>query len=190
MRSGGRQGFEAMLRSEVEHVLRAAADITKEKSFVLVGSQAILLMVDTVPPELLLSTELDLYPALNPEKAELIDGAIGALSMFHDTHGFHADGVSPETAVMPADWMARATLHYLGELTAICPDIHDLAVSKCVAGRDKDADYVRTLLAYGMIDAQLLSQRIDLLDATRHPVKHLKAWAARRAREAQRKDPP
>ena len=92
-----------MQLTELEHVLRAAADITKEKSFVLVGSQAILLLLDTIPPSLLVSTELDLYPAMHPEKADLIDGAIGALSMFHDTHGFHADGVGPETAVMPPD---------------------------------------------------------------------------------------
>ena len=65
-----------MQLTELEHVLRAAADITKEKSFVLVGSQAILLLLDTIPPSLLVSTELDLYPAMHPEKADLIDGAI------------------------------------------------------------------------------------------------------------------
>ena len=175
---------------EVEHVLRAAADITKEKSFVLVGSQAILLMVEHVPPELLVSTELDLYPAMHPEKADLIDGAIGALSTFHDTYGFHADGVSPETAVMPPDWQDRQTLHYLGELTAICPEIHDLAVSKCVAGRDKDAEYVRALFVHHMIDLKTLVERIDSLDAARYPVAHIAAWAERRAREAQKSVSP
>ena len=173
-----------MQLTELEHVLRAAADITKEKSFVLVGSQAILLLLDTIPPSLLVSTELDLYPAMHPEKADLIDGAIGALSMFHDTHGFHADGVGPETAVMPPDWQQRQTLHYLDDLTAICPEIHDLAVSKCVAGRDKDADYVRTLLAHGLIDPAVLYARIRLLDAGRYPVQHVVEWAERRALEA------
>jgi hypothetical protein len=171
---------------EVEHVLRAAADITKEKSFVLVGSQAILLMVENVPQELLVSTELDLYPAMHPEKSDMIDGAIGALSTFHDTHGFHADGVSPETAVMPPDWQDRQTLHYLGELTAICPELHDLAVSKCVAGRDKDAQYIRALFTHDMIDLKTLIERIATLDAARYPIAHVIAWAERRAREAQK----
>jgi hypothetical protein len=179
-----------MQLSEIEHVLRASAEITKEKSFVLVGSQAILLITGNVPPELLVSTELDLYPALHPEKADLIDGAIGALSMFHDTHGFHADGVSPETAVMPPDWHDRQTLHYFGEITAICPELHDLAVSKCVAGRDKDAHYVRTRLAHRMIDLPTLLERIRLLDAKRYPVQHIVAWAERRALEAQKSPAP
>jgi hypothetical protein len=104
--------------------------------------------------------------------------------MFHDTYGFHADGVSPETAVMPPDWQDRQTLHYLGKLTAICPELHDLAVSKCVAGRDKDADYVRTLLAHGLIDLATLLERIRSLDGVRYPVPHVVAWAERRALEA------
>ena len=99
-----------MRRSEAEHVLRAAAAIAQEQSFVIVGSQAVLFLLPDAPQALLVSRELDLYPALHPEKADLIDGAIGALSSFDDTFGYHADGVGPETAVMPADWMDRAFL--------------------------------------------------------------------------------
>jgi len=117
-------------------------------------------------------------------RADLIDGAIGALSSFDETFGYHADGVGPETAVMPADWMKRATLHYIGEVTAICPDVHDLAVSKCVAGRDKDADFVRTLLRERMIESDTLNSRIRALDPAERPVEAIAAWAARRAAEA------
>lgn len=99
-----------MQRHEIEHVLRAAAAISKENSFVLVGSQAVGLLIDSPPVELLVSAELDLYPSMHPEKADLIDGAIGALSTFHDTFGYHADGVGPETATLPPDWMERAKL--------------------------------------------------------------------------------
>ena len=89
-----------MKRSEVEHVLRAASAITQETSFVVVGSQAILMAYPFAPDELTVSRELDLYPALSPEKADLIDGAIGALSHFDQTFSYHADGVGPETAVL------------------------------------------------------------------------------------------
>ena len=34
-------------------------------------------------------------------KEDVIDGAIGADSPFHGTFGYHADGVSPETARLP-----------------------------------------------------------------------------------------
>lgn len=169
-----------MKREEAEHVLRAAAAIAQESSFVVVGSQAVLFTLDDVPAELLVSRELDLYPALHPEKADLIDGAIGALSSFDDTFSYHADGVGPETAVMPADWMDRASLHYVGDLTVICPELHDLALSKCVAGREKDAEFVEVLLREGLIDAEVLRARMHALDSAAHPALPLEAWLARR----------
>jgi hypothetical protein len=173
-----------MNRAQLEHVLRAAAAIASENSLVVVGSQAVLLPFPNAPEALLLSREVDLYPALHPERAELIDGAIGAMSSFDETFGYHADGVGPETAVMPADWMQRARAHYFGEVTAVCPEIHDLAVSKVVAARDKDADYVRVLLKEKMIDIETLCVRVAALDASLYPVPTLVAWARRRAAES------
>jgi hypothetical protein len=173
-----------MQRTELVHVLRASAEIAQEKSFVLIGSQAVLLLLDKPPAELLRSTEIDLYPSLHPEKSDLIDGAIGALSTFHDSYGYHADGVSPETASLPEDWMSRAVFTYIGDVTAICPDIHDLAVSKCAAGRDKDAGFVQILLKHGCIDIKLLLQRIAKLDPAKYPVPHITQWAQHRAQEA------
>lgn len=171
------------------HVLRAACEISGEKSFVLVGGQAVLLALRNPDPMLTRSDELDLYPSMAPEKADAIDGAIGALSRFHDEFGYYADGVSPETAVMPQDWMTRAKLHYFGDITAICPDLHDLCVSKCVAGREKDAEFVRTLFRGGHIDIGLLTERIQQLDAAQYPVGHIVTWAARRQREASEASP-
>ena len=69
-----------MRRAELEHVIRASAAITGDKSFVVVGSQAVLLPYPDAPAELLLSNEVDLYPAMHPELSDLIDGAIGQLS--------------------------------------------------------------------------------------------------------------
>jgi hypothetical protein len=173
-----------MNRLQLEHVLRASAVITTDSSFVVIGSQAVLLPFPNAPAELLMSNEVDLYPALHPERADMIDGAIGQLSMFHDTYGYYADGVGPDTAMMPADWMDFAQLHYVGELTAVTPDLHDIAVSKCVAGRDKDADWVRGVLRYKMIDLARLEQRLRALDASTLPIETYVAWANRRALEA------
>jgi hypothetical protein len=171
-------------REELEHVLRASAAITNQHSFVVIGSQAVLLKFPLAPEELLVSRELDLYPAMKPERADLIDGAIGLNSQFHDTFGYYADGVGPETAVMPPDWMDRATLHYIGELTAICPDMHDLALSKAVAAREKDADFVRALLRHGMVDGASLLERAAQLETSRCDPARVRAWVARRIAEA------
>ena len=165
-------------------MLRASAEIAQEKSFVVIGSQAVLLLLDNPPAELLRSTAIDLYPSVHPEKSDLIDGAIGALSAFHDTYGYHADGVSPETASLPVDWMDRAVFTYIGDITAICPDIHDLAVSKCASGRDKDSEFVQTLFKHGCVDIVVMLERIAKLDPAKHPVPHITQWAQRRAQEA------
>ena len=173
-----------MTRDELAHVLRASAAISNETSFVLVGSQAVLLLLEQPPAALLVSAEIDLYPSLHPEKADLIDGAIGAHSTFHDIFGYHVDGVGPETASLPTDWMTRAVLTYFGDVTAICPDLHDLVVSKCAAGRDKDADFVRVLLKDGLVDSKILSDRIALLDPVKHNVGQIWQWTQRREQEA------
>ncbi|MEO6015946.1 MAG: DUF6036 family nucleotidyltransferase [Polaromonas sp.] len=179
-----------MKRSEAEHVLRAAAAIAQENSFVVVGSQAVLFAFPHAPQELLVSRELDLYPALHPEKADLIDGAIGAMSSFDETFGYHADGVGPETAVLPADWVTRQQLYYVGEVTVICPEIHDLAVSKCVAGREKDADFVRALLKHRMIEIGLLLVRIRLLETSGYALERISQWTQWARRRAQESDTP
>ena len=173
-----------MKRDELAHVLRASAAISNETSFVLVDSQAILLLLEQSPADLLVSTEINLYPALRPEKADLIDGAIGAHSTFHDTFGYHVDGVGPETASLPKDWMSRAVLTYFGEITAICPDLHDLVVSKCAAGRGKDADFVRILLASGLVEENILLERIAMLDPAKHSIAYITQWTQRRVQES------
>ena len=173
-----------MKLDELQHVLRASAAIAQENSLVVVGSQAILLLLDAPPEALLVSREVDPYPALHPERADLIDGAIGMHSSFHETFGYFADGVGPETAVMPADWMTRSSLHYVGDVTAICPELHDLVVSKCVAGREKDADFVRELLRLDLVGVPTLKERVAMLDGAKHPQAHILAWIDRRAIEA------
>lgn len=179
-----------MRYSQLLHVLRASAEISGETTFVLIGSQVVLLALQEPDERLVYSNELDLYPAAAPEKADAIDGAIGALSRFHDEFGYHADGVSPETAVMPPDWMARASFHYFGELTAICPELHDLCVSKCVAGREKDAEFVQVLLSGGHIAIVTLVERIRQLDPASYSVDHIVAWAERRHRDANQSESP
>lgn len=173
-----------MNRQQLEHVLRASAEIAKENSFVVVGSQSVLLAHPNAPAELLMSNEVDLYRGVHPERAELIEGAIGQLSMFHDTFGYYADGVGPETAVMPTDWVAHSQLHYIGELTVVVPDLHDIAVSKCVAGREKDASWVVALLRHKMIELPRFIERLRALDSARYDTSRLIAWAHRRAQDA------
>jgi len=51
-----------MTREELEHLIRAAAEITGEYEFVVVGSQSILGPIPNPPAELTMSMEADIYP--------------------------------------------------------------------------------------------------------------------------------
>lgn len=51
-----------MTRAELEHLLRAAADITNDDAIVVIGSQAILGQFPDAPETLRVSVEADLFP--------------------------------------------------------------------------------------------------------------------------------
>ncbi|MDR3557808.1 MAG: hypothetical protein P4L55_23875 [Syntrophobacteraceae bacterium] len=95
-----------------------------------------------------------MYPRNHPERADDIDAAIGGLSPFHETHGYHAQGVSSETAILPAGWERRLILlsnENTGGATGLCLDVHDLVLSKYAAGREKDKEFNQAMVRYGFV---------------------------------------
>ena len=85
-----------MTREELEHIIRASADITGQYEFIIIGSQSILGPVPNPQTVFTMSAEADIYPLEAPDLAEKIDGAIGEGSQFHETHGYYAQGVGPD----------------------------------------------------------------------------------------------
>lgn len=143
-----------MTRRELEHVIRAAGAIAEVTELIVLGSQAILGKYPDAPGDVLLSEEVDTYPAAFPERADLIDGSIGELSPFHEQFGYYAHGVGPETARLPANWQQRlisVATENTGGVTGFCLHPADLAVSKLLAGREKDIVYVRALLEHELV---------------------------------------
>jgi hypothetical protein len=153
-----------MERSQLEHVIRAAAGITGADQFVIIGSQTILGQFPNAPRELLLSIEADIFTFRNPGDADLIDGSIGEGSPFHQTFGYYAHGVGPETAVLPLGWKDRlipVRNENTGGGTGLCLEVHDLACSKLAAGREKDLSFVGALLRHDLAKSQVIEQRLD-----------------------------
>ena len=160
-----------MTREQLEHLVRAAAQIADDDDLVIVGSQAVLGQFPDAPRSLLVSNEADLYPKNKPERADLIDGTIGELSPFHETFGYYAHGVGPTTATLPDGWEDRLVPLYSENTrgaTGWCLEIHDLIVSKLVAGREKDLDFAREAANHLLVTESVLRQR---LAATRLPDK-------------------
>jgi len=150
-------------RADLEHLLRACAAITGEDEFIVVGSQAILGEHPIAPPSLLVSVEADIYPRRRPDLADLIDGSIGEGSPFHETFGYYAQGVGPETASCPVGWESRLirveTPQTRGAI-GYCLETHDLVVSKVVAGREKDVRFLRESVAAHLVNPDVLRERI------------------------------
>jgi hypothetical protein len=152
-----------MRRHEVEHVLRAAAAITGHREWVIVGSQAILGSCPDAAAELLVSQEVDLYATGNERASDLVDGSIGERSPFHESFGYYAHGVGPETAILPAEWRSRAVRiesPATGGAFGLCPEAADLAISKIVAWREKDRDFVKSLLRHQIVTIRELNARL------------------------------
>ena len=156
-----------MKRAELAHILRAAADATDDKRILVIGSQAILASFpeDELPVEATVSIEADIafFDDADEAKADRVDGAIGELSMFHQSFGYYGQGVGLSTAVLPAGWEDRLIAFERGDTgnaAAVCLDPHDLVLAKLVAGRRKDNDFGRALIANGHVGVEQLLRRV------------------------------
>ena len=166
-----------MTRDELEHLIRASGDVTDQYEFVIVGSQSILGPIPNPPAVFTMSAEADIYPLQAPELADKIDGAIGEGSLFHQTYGYYAQGVGPETAVLPNGWIDR--VHRVqtagtNQRVGYCLDPLDLFMSKAAAGRDKDREFCMAMLVHRYVrpaEALALVEAMPMDDAAQRRLK-------------------
>lgn len=157
---------------EVAHVIRAAATITKQDEFVIIGSQSILGSYPNIDDETITrSPELDIYPKQYREDlADQISGALGANSPFHENFGYYADGVSPDTATLPLGWEDRLVL--VADMESMATrdgrkpkayflEPHDLLCAKFAAAREKDYEFCEAAIAKGIAKSDVLMARLE-----------------------------
>jgi len=147
-----------MKKHQLDHILRAAGDITGQKQFVVVGSQALHGKYPNLADDIVTSAEVDLFAPRQPDATELLN-EIGVDSPFHVTYGFYADPVDEGTAVLPKGWKGRLVNRPAGDTggdRGLCLEPHDLAISKYVASRDKDRIFTQELARRGLVDREKL----------------------------------
>jgi hypothetical protein len=155
-----------MTRTELEHAIRAACEVSGDDEVYVFGSQAILGQYPDAPESLRQSAEADIAPVTAIDAVDVIDGNLGEMSPFHEAFGFYVHGLSIEAAILPIGWEKRAIEvrnDNTNNKTGRCVEAHDLAVSKLVAFREKDRDFVRVLLVEGLIDPRKLYRRLHQL---------------------------
>jgi hypothetical protein len=180
-----------MRREHLEHLIRASSSLTNEYEIVVVGSQSILGAYPNAPETLLESMEADLYPLNRPDLADVIDGAIGEMSPFERMFGYYAQGVGPETAVLPEGWRARLVKIQNRQTDfriGYCLEPHDLAASKLAAGREKDWNFVAIMIREGLADIQTLLERIAALPLPAEHRARLERWVQSRETPQARSD--
>lgn len=169
-----------MRREDLEHILRAASEITHERDIVVLGSQAILGSVEDklLPLEARRSIEVDLAFLFDSDgvHADEVDGAIGELSRFHESFGYYPHGVGLSTAFLPVGWRDRlVALDTPGTSPGrgLCLEPHDLVASKLAAWRAKDREYAAALLAAGIVGRRTLLDRVRRLEGVSESKKRL-----------------
>jgi hypothetical protein len=153
-------------RPELEHIIRAGAAVSGDEELIVVGSQAVLGQFPDAPEELLTSRKADVYPRNHPERGIEIDDSLGDGSYFDATYGYYAHAVGPETATLPKGWEQRLIEirnDNTGGASGWCLEIHDLLLSKCVAGRERDWEFAEEAIRHGLAKpAELQCRLVDL----------------------------
>jgi hypothetical protein len=119
---------------QLAHVLRAAAEIAGDGHILVIGSQAVLATFpDTQLPErVTMSMEADItFLDGDLEKSDLVEGAIGEGSQFHQTFGYFPQGVGLDTAVLPAGWEGRTIRFLVGDSGRLRPCASRFMTSSC-----------------------------------------------------------
>lgn len=154
-----------MNRSQFAHTVRAAAAVLGVNEVLVIGSRAAHASLNKLFPAINRSIKTDIA-ALNDADgimADLIDGSIGEASLFQATHGYYAQGVEPKTAILPSGWKKRLVPFSSTEtngVTAYCLELHDLWISKAMAGRPKDREFCAELVKRRCVDPATLQEHL------------------------------
>jgi hypothetical protein len=171
---------------DLDRAIRAMATHFNDDAVVVIGSQAGLVGWPSTPDGMRNTPEVDMYIAHVRQWEEAnsglnghvefderfvgeiahfeVSGFFGEGTLFHQTHGFFIDGVSPRTAALPDGWEKRTVFREVrsgnGIITAIAPCLEDLAVSKLRRKAEKDVSWIEACIASRGLDLQKLAEGI------------------------------
>ena len=106
--------------NNVDHILRAAGEVTGQTRFVLIGSAAVIAWQRVVPPEMAMTREVDLF-AMDAEEVDLGASCV-AMPIFTDgSQATYALSLSGPTARVKSQQKS-----ILAELTKACQVISEM----------------------------------------------------------------
>ena len=153
-----------MTKGKLEIILQAAGVIARDQDFFLIGSQALRAVCARYPKDFPTTLEADLYPQHHPQAWSLLQKQMGRGSKFFRRHGVYLDCADPALATFPDGWLERLIpfrTPRTGGVTAWCLEPHDLFVSKLVAWREKDQQFLRAMLKHKLAKPPIILNRIE-----------------------------
>lgn len=155
-----------MRKSNLFELIKQIKTIGFDETPIIVGSQAVHLLTNFPPDIVQQSIECDLLiiDGKSETRAE-INKKFGVFSNFQLENGFYADALGLATVILPTDWQERLqTLKdETDETVAFVVEIHDIAVSKLIAGREKDFLFLKELFIQEIIKIDIFLERVLLV---------------------------
>ncbi len=154
-----------MRKSDLFELLTDVSVVLGNEKPIIVGSQVFHLLSERPPQIVERSAECDFLfgPAQSDARNE-VNRLFGVASDYQDRTGMYADGLGLATVVLPDGWRDR--LQPLnddqGNVVALCVDIYDVSVSKLIAGREKDLEFLEYALAAEQLEMAKLLARLEL----------------------------
>lgn len=152
-----------MKKEQLLKLRRQISEIAEIEVPIIVGSQSLYAVTGDVPELVKRSIECD-FLLLNakPEIFRTIIAELGFASEFQEQFGYFADPLGLGTVVLPSDWQERLQplVDESGKIVACCLEIHDLAVSKLMAGREKDFEFLQEIFERGLLDFEIFTARL------------------------------
>ena len=147
-------------------LIQQVKTITGPTELVIVGSHCLYAVTEQVPDVVRRSVEADFL--LGPYSLELmtkVNALMGVTSEFFKRTGKYADALGLATVTLPPGWRERLQplVDEDGQTLAHCLELYDVAVSKLMAGRDKDWLFLFYLLDEQLITLPPLMERAELI---------------------------
>jgi len=147
-------------------LIREIKKLAPEETPIIVGSQAVHTVTNFPPDIVQQSIECDFLFARGKSETRVeINKKLGVFSPYQLEHGFYADALGLATVILPTGWRERLqSLEDENEkVVAFCAEIHDVAVSKLIAGREKDFLFLKEAFLREIIKIDIFIERIRLV---------------------------
>ena len=158
-----------MEKSDLFDLIDAVQSILIDELPVIVGSQATFALTDDPPEIAQESVECDflIFGSGKSDLRDRVNNELGVLTPFQREKGYYADALGLATVVLASGWQDRLQplLGPENKIIAYCLEIHDVAISKLIAGREKDHAFLLDAFSRELLLPAILIERLALVNS-------------------------